>query len=126
MADLLLATLGPFRATLDGAPVTGFKYHKTQALLIYLAVEAHRPHNRSHLASLLWPDCPERAALHNLRRALHDLRQAIQDREADPPFLDISSDQMQFNRTSDHWVDLAGGQRAKRAGVQSSPRSPDC
>ena len=107
MAHLLLATMGPLRLTLDGTPVTDFKYHKAKALLVYLAVETQRPHDRSRLAGLLWPDCPERAALRNLRCALNDLRQAIRDYEAAPPFLHISTDHLQFNNDSNHWLDLA-------------------
>ncbi len=60
---LTLALLGPPRIVLDGVPLT-FAYQKVAALLIYLAVEAIRPHTRSDLAALLWPEVPERVARH--------------------------------------------------------------
>jgi DNA-binding SARP family transcriptional activator len=80
---------------------------KARALLVYLAVEADRPHRRESLVGLLWPDCPEQVARHNLRQALFNLRQAIGDHAATPPYLLISRDAIQFNRASDFSLDLA-------------------
>jgi predicted ATPase len=94
------------QVTLDGNPVTAFKSDKARALLAYLVVEAERPQRRERLAGLLWPDAPERRARTNLRRALANLRQAISDHEADPPFLHITRQTLQFNRASDAWVDV--------------------
>ena len=58
MARLSLFLLGPLHMTLDGQPASGFESSKVRALLIYLAVEADRPHSRSALAGLLWPEQP--------------------------------------------------------------------
>jgi len=91
MAHLSLSFLGPFRVMLAGQPVTGFEYNRIRALLIYLAVEAERPHPREVLAGLLWPDWPNSNALANLRHALAHLRQAIGDYQAEPPYLLISA-----------------------------------
>jgi DNA-binding SARP family transcriptional activator/predicted ATPase len=107
MAHLSLSLLGSFQVTLDGQPVTGFKSNKERALLAYLAVEADRPHRREALAGLLWPDWPDRDALSNLRYALSNLRQVIGDRSAEPPFLLITRDTLQFDRASDCWLDVA-------------------
>jgi DNA-binding SARP family transcriptional activator/predicted ATPase len=91
---------------MDGQPVTGFKSNKVRALLAYLAVEADRPHRREVLAGLLWPDWPDRDALSNLRYALSNLRRVIGDRTAEPPFLLITRDTLQFNTASDYWLDV--------------------
>jgi DNA-binding SARP family transcriptional activator/predicted ATPase len=107
MAHLSLSCLGSFQVTLEGQPVTDFKSNKVRALLAYLAVEADRPHRREVLAGLLWPDWPDRDALSNLRYTLSDLRRVIGDRTAEPPFLLVSRDTLQFNATSDHWLDVA-------------------
>jgi DNA-binding SARP family transcriptional activator/predicted ATPase len=107
MAHLSLSLLGPFQVTLDGQPVTGFKSNKVRALLAYLAMEADQPHPREVLAGLLWPDWPDRDALGNLRYALSNLRQVIGDRSAEPPFLLITRDTLQFNPTGDHSLDVA-------------------
>lgn len=106
MPHLSLSLLGSFQATIDSQPVTGWKSAKIKALLAYLAVEADRPHTREALAGLLWPDYPNSSALNNLRDALSALRQTIGDRQAAPPFLLITRDQIQFNRLSDYDVDV--------------------
>jgi len=106
MAHLSLSLLGSFRATLDGQPIKSFKSNKVRALLVYLAVESDRPHRRERLAGLLWPDWPDKDALSNLRYSLSDLRRAIGDRAADPPFLLISRDNIQFNPASDFRLDI--------------------
>lgn len=107
MAHLSLSCLGPFQVTLDGQPVTSFKSNKVRALLAFLAVEADRPHRREVLAGLLWPDWPDRDALSNLRYTLSDLRRAIGDRNAQPSYLLIARETLQFNPASDHWLDVA-------------------
>ncbi len=106
MAYLSISLMGSFQVTLDGQPVKGFKSNRVRALLAYLAVEADRPHRRETLAGLLWPDWPDRDALSNLRYSLSDLRRAIGDREADPPFLLITRDNLQFNPDSDYSLDV--------------------
>ena len=106
MAQLSLSLLGSFQATLDGKPITGFKSNRVRALLAYLAVEADRQHRREVLAGLIWPDWPDRDALSNLRYSLSDLRRAIGDREADPPFLLITRDNLQFNPDSKYSLDV--------------------
>jgi predicted ATPase/DNA-binding SARP family transcriptional activator len=106
MARLSLHLLGPLQVTLAGEPVTGFESDKVRALLVYLAVEAGRPHRRQALAGLLWPGRPERAARKYVRNALSNLRQAIGDRHAEPPYLLITRETIQFNRASDHWLDV--------------------
>ncbi len=111
MARLAISLIGPFQATLDGEPVTGFKANKVRALLAYLAVEARQPQPRSVLAALLWPDWADRAALGNLRFALSTLRQAIGDPEAEPPFLLIHRDTIQLNPRGATWLDIAAFNR---------------
>ena len=106
MARLSVRLLGSFQVTLDGQVVTEFTTDKTRALLAYLAVEAERPHRREVLAGLLWPDRPEPAARASLRSALMALRQVIGDRNAVAPSLDVTRQNIQFNRESDTWVDV--------------------
>jgi len=107
MAHLSLGVLGSLQVLIDDAPVTMLESDKVCALLVYLAVEADRPHRRESLVGLLWPDCPDQVARHNLRQALFNLRQAIGDRTARPPYLLITRDAIQFNRASDFSLDLA-------------------
>jgi predicted ATPase/DNA-binding SARP family transcriptional activator/Tfp pilus assembly protein PilF len=81
MAQSSVLLLGPFQVQHHGDAVTHFRGDKVRALLAYLAVEADRPHPRSELAGLLWPEQPEDQALGNLRQALARLRQALADGE---------------------------------------------
>jgi DNA-binding SARP family transcriptional activator len=103
---LEIRTSGGLSVNLDGEPVAAFESDKVRALLVYLVVESERAHRRETLAGLLWPDYPERSARTNLRNVLANLRQVIRDREATPPFLDISRQTIQFNRASDAWIDV--------------------
>jgi predicted ATPase/DNA-binding SARP family transcriptional activator len=107
MAHLSLGVLGSLQVLIDDTPVTTLESDKVCALLVYLAVEADRLHRRESLVGLLWPDCPEQVARHNLRQALFNLRLAIGDHTASPPYLLISRDAIQFNHASDFSLDLA-------------------
>lgn len=104
---LSLSLMGPFQVTLNGVPATGFESDKARALLVYLVVESERPHTREKLAGLFWPDWPEDLARRNLRHGLSNLRKAIGDRQASPPFLQITRQMIQFNMASDYWLDVA-------------------
>ena len=106
MARLSLTLLGPLRIALDGRSVSGFAYNKARALLVYLAVEADRAHQRDALVGLLWPDLPDTAARTNLRQVLTNLRDVIADATATPPFLLITRDTIQFNPGSDYELDM--------------------
>ena len=82
MPRLKIMLMGPFQVFLDEEPVTGFESSKVRALLIYLAAEPERPVRRETLATLLWPDWPDKSALRNLTFALADLRKNIADLSA--------------------------------------------
>ncbi len=107
MAQLSISLLGTFQITRDGSPVNEFDSNKVRGLLAYLAVEANRPHTREALSALLWPDWPQDSALNSLRNALAGLRRAISDREADPPYLLINRETLQFNPACGAWLDVA-------------------
>jgi DNA-binding SARP family transcriptional activator/predicted ATPase len=116
MTQLSLALLGPPQIELDGQPVAGFEYAKVRALLVFLVVERTRPHARDAVAELLWPDQPPQVARNSLRQALAKLRQAIRDHAADPPFLLITRETLQFNAGSSFALDTASfGELAEAA-----------
>jgi DNA-binding SARP family transcriptional activator len=100
---------------LDGETITRFTSNRVRALLAYLAVEAGRPHSREALATLLWPDWADRAALSNLRYALSDLRQAIGDPRSQVPFLLVTRETIQLNAASSHWIDITEFDRQMQA-----------
>ncbi|MCL4562735.1 MAG: tetratricopeptide repeat protein [Chloroflexi bacterium] len=125
MACLSLFLMGQMAVTLDGQPVTGFESGKVRALLAYLAIETDRTHSRETLANLLWPDQPEQAARNNLRQALANLRQAVGDHKAHPPFLEITRETVQFNQSSDHWIDAAAFSKLLGAAQKHRHRHPE-
>jgi DNA-binding SARP family transcriptional activator/predicted ATPase len=104
---LSIRLLGGFFVDFDGVPVIDFKSDKVRALLAFLAVEADRPHPRDTLAALLWPDSLNQVARTNLRGTLANLRKVIDDPHASPPYLHINRETIQFNQTSDHWLDVS-------------------
>ena len=124
MAPLMLHVFGAFQVTLADGSTARFESDKTCALLVYLAVEADRPHRRDALVGLLWPDEPEQTARHNLRQALFSLRQTIGDAAAQPPYLLITRDEIQFNTASDFTLDVAGFDAAPRCLRQPPPCQP--
>lgn len=83
MRRMTIRVLGPFEVTIAGAPVTSFAYAKVRALLAYLAVERQHPHPRAELATLLWPEQPDRTARGSLSQALTTLRTALGDKSAE-------------------------------------------
>ncbi|MEW6403756.1 MAG: BTAD domain-containing putative transcriptional regulator [Chloroflexota bacterium] len=106
MAHLALGLLGPMQVLLDNAPITKLRSDKARALLAFLAIEAGVPHRRDTLVGLLWPDCPEQNARHNLRQALFELRTALDKTAASIPFLLVTRDEIQFNPASDFSLDV--------------------
>ncbi len=125
MNRLAISLLGPFRVTLDGKPVTQFEADTARALLAYLVVHAGTTQRRETLTGLLWPEQPEPVALGNLRQALKRLRSAIGDRDADPPFLHVTRKTIQFNPTSDYWLDVAAFSDAIAASQGHRHRRPE-
>ena len=123
MARLILHFLGPFRATLNGAPLDGFDSNKVRALLAYLAMERNRPHSREVLAGMLWPEQSQRSAMDNLRYALADLRKVLGDADGDHPFLIVSRELIQFDPASDFWLDVVEFERlcAQKQGLENDP-----
>ena len=78
MAEITLKVLGALELFAADKPIiTHFRSDKVRALLIYLALEAGRPHQRRSLVDLLWPDFSESAGLGNLRKALFYLRETL-------------------------------------------------
>ena len=106
MSRLSVYLFGALQVTLDDRAMAEFRSDKVRALLAYLIVEAERPHARDALAGLLWPDMSDQAARNNLRLSLHRLRQAIGETDEQPVFLQVTGETIQFNSTSDVWLDV--------------------
>jgi DNA-binding SARP family transcriptional activator len=105
MSRLAITLFGGFHVELDGYPLIVFGTDKIRLLLAYLALESGLPHRREALAALFWPDRPETTARNSLRQALHQLHYLLDQGAETEPHLLITTDQVQFNPASDHWVD---------------------
>ncbi len=90
-----LALFGRYQLTVDGA-LAKFATDHARALLAYLAVET-RGHDRTTLATLLWPEQPETAARQNLRQALVYLKQALRSLPALDQILEITPKAVHFH-----------------------------
>lgn len=101
-----LNLLGPVTAAINGRPFTRFGTIRGQALLIYLALENDRAHQREALMHLLWPDMPLKSAQGNLRQTLYLLRKAFEDAGVpDVPFL-AGRQTVQLDPDFPLWVDV--------------------
>jgi predicted ATPase/DNA-binding SARP family transcriptional activator len=69
-----LKLLGPFAASVSGAPLPPLRTRKDAWLLGLLVLNHPRPLDRAWLASTLWPDSPQAKPLSNLRKSLKSLR----------------------------------------------------
>ena len=107
MARLNLSFLGTFQVTLDRQPITRFRSTNNQGLLVYLALNSAKAVSRETLTTLLWPDETEKNARNNLRQAVFQLRRLLDgDSRADPPYLLVTRQTVQFNPVSDFWLDV--------------------
>ena len=110
MEALAIVLFGGFAVEVKGVLVSAFESNKVRALLAYLTVEAGtagaRPHQRSTLAALLWPDYPEEMARTNLRHVLRQLRQTLPETTGAPPLLLTTQQTIQINPACPHTLDV--------------------
>lgn len=105
MALLTLNLFGPLQVLRDDAPVA-FRSDKERALLVFLAVEADRPHRREALTGLFYPEQEQTQAQSNLRKTLFRLRSALGETDATPGLLLITPKTVQFNPAAPHALDI--------------------
>src|SRR5262245_19295164 len=121
--SLHLTMLGTFEVQRSGIAIHDFRTQTARLLLAYLALEADRPHEREHLANLLWPDVPPDQALTNLRQTLHRLRQALEPDGAEGTVLLISRQTVQLNPAAIVYLDVAAFSAAITATRQHRHRA---
>lgn len=120
MSQLTIKLLGVFQVSADNAEDIVFETDAARALFAYLVLNAGIAFRREVLATLLWPDQSSAEALHALRQTLNRVRNAIGDREAAPPFMDISRQTIAFNTHNTVWLDVAEFTHAIAATEQAS------
>lgn len=116
--------LGGFEVRLEKRPLTHFYSQKSKALLAYLAVEAGRSLDRSHLAGLLWPDYTEKRARHNLSQTLLALRKDLGGAEITAVFLHATNRTLHFEAGETVFVDVVAFEAQQTAVRQHSHANP--
>ncbi len=116
-STLTVNTLGRLEIRWDGRALEGTSLRKTEALLIYLALNPGQQ-SRSRLAGLLWGDSPEDRARANLRHALWDLRRRLDAAafESDRQSIALSPDVQAQVDALDFEASLEQATRCRRAG----------
>jgi len=115
MPTLKLYLLGPPRIEYAGQPIT-LTSQKAMALLFYVVLEGHAPLSRGKLATMFWEDSDERHARRSLNDALYKLRRALPDSD----HIIATWEWVQFNDSSDYWVDVEKFERALE-GISITP-----
>ncbi len=93
--QLQFLLFGHYQLRVDGEPAK-FATDHARALLAYLVLEP-RPHQRTTLATLLWPEQPEATARQNLRQTLVYLKKALQSVDQLATVLEITSKTVHFH-----------------------------
>ncbi|WP_028454069.1 AAA family ATPase [Chitinilyticum litopenaei] len=105
-AGLQLWLCGAPRLLLGEADISAqLRYRKAWALLAILACAAPAWQARGTLASLLWPDLPDAAALGNLRQVLSNLARVFNS-AGQPPWLDIERQRLRLRVPACGWLDV--------------------
>lgn len=109
---LIARTLGSVEITLDEQTLR-FKMSKAVVLLVYLMRHADREHGREQLATLLWPEEPDRKSRENFRQALYQIRRALGDRAT--TYLRVDQTSVQFLSDAPHTLDANQFEQAVEA-----------
>jgi DNA-binding SARP family transcriptional activator len=108
MTMLCMRLLGSFSLAVDQQPITSVNAARLQSLLAFIRMHDHDPILREQLAYAFWPDSAEAQALNNLRKALHLLRQKLPYFDQ---FIQVDAKTVQWQRTSESWLDASEFQR---------------
>src|SRR5437667_3973229 len=104
MPTLHIRLLGDFSLIYADRQVTSLNTMRLQSLLAYLVLHRDVPHQRQHLAFLVWPDATEAPARNNLRQLLHQLRQAF---PAVEHFLSADAQLLHWHPVTPCYLDVA-------------------
>jgi len=104
---LEIKLFGTGQAYYNDQPLAGFPNQQPCLLLSYLLLNKNYPHNREHLAAILWDDAPAIIGRKSLRNALWRLRQIFESVGAClDDYLMITEDSVAFINTSHFGLDI--------------------
>lgn len=93
----------------EAGEALAFRSDKVRALLVYLALNANRPHRRESLAAMFWAEQPEKKARTNLRLTLSRLGKTLATvkTSGSRPLLESTRQTVQLNLSEGaHWIDV--------------------
>lgn len=106
MAVLKIYCFGGLKLLRDDRPISVPLLKKTQAFLVYLAVERDKIFTRDKLCNLFWPESGESQAKYNLRYTLWVLRTGLGFPQGSKyEFITTYQDRCKFNIESNYWLD---------------------
>jgi DNA-binding SARP family transcriptional activator len=109
MRTLRICLFGSVRVSHDGQLPTRHVTRSVQSLLAYLLLHRQRLHPREVLASVFWSEQSEERARSCLSTALWRLRGVLEANGVPKGTYLVTNPlgEIGFNRTSDHWLDVA-------------------
>ncbi len=118
---LRIQLLGPFRISVDGAPVEERQWSRPKPKLIVklLALQTHHQLHREQLIEMLWPELAPGAAMRNLTKTIHLARRALEpglksgDRSR---FIVTRGQQVSLTAPGELWIDAV---RFEERGVEA-------
>ncbi|MEM9774528.1 MAG: BTAD domain-containing putative transcriptional regulator, partial [Chloroflexota bacterium] len=118
--------LGPWQVLKDGVPLTDFRGDSVRALFTYVLCESKSPQARRFLASLLWEDLDEEAAMRNVRVSLTRLKKGL-DEDDKQPLLYVDRQSVGVDPTASYNLDTEQFEQAIAHARRSSQpgRPPD-
>ncbi len=109
MGILRIALFGGLRVRHESAQANEKLPPGAQRLFGFLLVKRSQAHTREELTDLFWPDCREDRGRACLNTELWRLRRILepQGTPRGTYLKSVSANSVQFNPTSDHWLDVA-------------------
>lgn len=115
-AVLVIHCLGPFRAALNGRPITGWNSLKSQGIFKYLVTHPGVVVSKDLLMDLFWPEADPLAARRNLHQAIYCLRQTFKHCQSPVQPVQFEHDGYSFNPALTLWLDATEFERHAQAG----------
>jgi DNA-binding SARP family transcriptional activator len=108
MSTWKVTLFGKFNIEREEKKIAGIEARKVQELLSYLLIFRNHPQSRDVLSETLWNNHPPDNSKKYLRQTLWRLQSALKmGRILSEPVLFIDQDWIQFNLTTDFWLDIA-------------------
>lgn len=104
MEPLQIHLFGGFLVERDHIALPPIASRTGRSLFAYLVMHSDRPQQRDYLAGIFWPEIAESRARRRLSHTLWQIQDVVNT--ATTSYLDVTSDTLAFNASSDYWFDV--------------------